>query len=82
MATKVSTYPLRIPVSLKAALEKLSKADGTSINQFVVMAVAEKISAMNTAAFFEERAAQADRKTFLRVLKRKGGERPRAGDEV
>jgi hypothetical protein len=51
-----------------------------SINQFVVVAVAEKISAMFTAAFFEERRAKAERKTFRRILNRKGGERPRAGD--
>jgi hypothetical protein len=40
--TKTSTYPLRLPVSLKVALEKLSKQDGISMNQFVVTAVAAK----------------------------------------
>ncbi len=82
MKTKTSTYPLRLPVSLKATLEKLSKEDGTSINQFVVIAVAEKISALSTARFFEEKRAKADRKEFGRILKRKGGEPPRPGDEL
>lgn len=82
MTSKASTYPLRLPASLKAALERLSKQDGTSINQFVVMAVAEKVSAMETAAFFEQRAALGDRETFRRILSRKGGEPPREGDEV
>lgn len=82
MTTKTSTYPLRLPVSLKAALEKMSKEEGTSINQLVVMAIAEKISSMNTAAFFEQRQAKADRDAFLRVLNRTGGEPPRDGDEV
>jgi hypothetical protein len=81
MKTKTSTYPLRLPVSLKAAVEKLSHEDGTSINQFVVMAVAEKISAMNTAAFFEKRRGKVDRKAFRRILDRKGGEPPKPGDE-
>jgi hypothetical protein len=80
--SKTSTYPLRLPVSLKTALEKLSKQDGTSINQFVVMAVAEKISAMTTAAFFEERSAKASRTRFRRILNRKGGEPPRPSDEI
>ena len=80
--TKTSTYPLRLPVSLKLALEKLSKLDGTSMNQFVVTAVAEKISALNTAAFFEERRAEGNRQTFRRILNRKGGEPPRPGDEL
>jgi hypothetical protein len=82
MTTKTSTYPLRLPVSLKAALEKMSKQDGTSINQFVVTAVAEKISALHTAEFFEERRGKADLKAFRRILKRKGGVPPRAGDEL
>jgi hypothetical protein len=69
-------------VSLKKAVEKLSKEEGTSINQFVVMAVAEKISAINTAAYFEQQRSLADRKTFRRILNRKGGESPREGDEA
>ena len=43
MTTKTGTYPLRLPLSLKAAVEKLAKRDGTSVNQFVVVAVAEKL---------------------------------------
>jgi hypothetical protein len=82
MSTKVQTYPLRLPISLKAAVESLSKEDGTSMNQFVVMAVAEKVSAMSTAAFFEKHAAKADLATFRRILNRKGGEPPRPGDEL
>ena len=82
MSNKTSTYPLRLPVSLKAALEQLSKQDGININQFVVTAVAEKVSAMNTAAFFEARAAKADRAAFRRILDRDGGEDPRNGDEL
>jgi hypothetical protein len=39
------TYPLRLPRSLKEAVERLSREDRTSINQFVATAVAEKVSA-------------------------------------
>jgi len=82
MTTKTSTYPLRLPVSLKAAVAKLSKKDGTSINQFVVMAVAEKISAMDTAAFFEERMSKASRTKFRRMLSRRGGQPPIPEDVI
>ena len=51
----LTTYPLRLPKSIKAAAERLSKADGTSLNQFVATAVAEKIAVMETTAFFEAR---------------------------
>jgi hypothetical protein len=47
-----STYPLRLPHSIKAEVERLAKQDGISINQFIATAVAEKLSAMRTAAFF------------------------------
>jgi predicted HicB family RNase H-like nuclease len=43
------TYPLRFPQSLKAAVEKIAKEEGVSLNQFVARAVAEKLTAMSTA---------------------------------
>ena len=42
MKKQKSTYPLRLPASLKAAVAEISKEDGTSINQFVTTAVAEE----------------------------------------
>ena len=78
----ISTYPLRLPHSIKAALERVAKRDGTSINQFVVTAVAEKIAAMETAEFFTERRKRADLVAFRKLLRRQGGEAPRSGDEA
>ncbi|MBM3950448.1 MAG: toxin-antitoxin system HicB family antitoxin [Rhodospirillales bacterium] len=79
--TTVSTYPLRLPRSVKAAVEKIAREEGISLNQFVATAVAEKLAAMTTAAFFAERKARADMAAFRRILKRKGGAPPRSGDE-
>jgi hypothetical protein len=79
---ETSTYPLRLPRSLKQAVERLSRQEGTSINQFVATAVAEKIAALETARFFDDRKNRADFKAFDRILKRRGGERPRPGDEI
>ncbi len=42
MKKRTSTFPLRLPASLKAAVAEISKEDGTSINQFVTTAVAER----------------------------------------
>ncbi len=82
MTTKTGTYPLRLPLSLKAAVEKLTKQDGTSVNQFVVVAVAEKLSAMATAEEFAQRRARADMHAFDRIMNRDGGELPRPDDVV
>jgi len=62
----------------EAAVEKLAKQDGTSVNQFVVVAVAEKLSAMATTEEFAQRRARADmdafdRFTIPRVCKSIGG---------
>jgi len=80
--TKTKTYPLRLPVSLKKAVELQSNEDGTSINQFVATAVAEKLSAMQTAEFFASRKACADFRAFDKLMKRRRGQPPREGDEV
>ena len=79
---EISTYPLRLPRSLKQAVERLSRQEGTSINQFVATAVAEKIAALETARFFADRKKRADFKAFDRIIKRRGGECPRPGDEM
>ncbi len=78
----VSTYPLRLPKSLKEEVSKLAKRDGTSVNQFIAIAVAEKISALETEEFFTQRMKNADLDAFKSLLFRSGGESPRAGDEV
>ncbi|PKD38242.1 toxin-antitoxin system HicB family antitoxin [Methylomonas sp. Kb3] len=82
MSSNTSTYPLRLPRSVKAAVEKLAKEEGVSLNQFVATAVAEKLAAMNTAAFFSERKNRADFDAFKKILTREGGQPPRTGDEL
>jgi hypothetical protein len=82
MTTRTSTYPLRLPVSIKAEAEKLAAADGTSLNQFVATAVAEKVAALRTANYFTERRGRSDWAAFDRLMARPGSEPPRAGDEM
>ncbi len=75
-----STYPLRLPRSVKAEVERRAKQDGISVNQFVATAAAETLAAMGTAEFFAERRARADFAAFDRPMRRKGGERPAPDD--
>ena len=82
MRKSQSTYPLRLPTSVKAEVVRRAKAEGISFNQFVATAVAEKLAAMNTAAFFAERRARADFEAFDRLMQRKGGEPPQPDDLV
>lgn len=79
---KLSTYPLRLPRSIRAGVERLSKEDGISINQFVSIAVAEKLAMLQAQDYFAQRSARADMAAFDQLMQRSGGEPPRAGDEV
>ena len=82
MKQKSSTFPLRLPVSLKVAVAEVSRGGNTSINQFVVVAVAEKLSAMRTAEFLAERRRRADREAATAILSRDGGQRPGLEDRL
>jgi hypothetical protein len=48
----------------------------------VATAVAEKLSAMQTTEFFASRKARVEFKAFDKLLRRRGGKRPRAGGEL
>ena len=77
-----SNYALRLPASLKKAVEELAREDGTSLNQFIVTAVAEKLSAMRTADYFSQRAERGNLEAALRFLDRGGGEPPGDDDRL
>lgn len=82
MSKTLTTYPLRLPASVKAEAERLAAADGTSLNQFVATAVAEKLAARRTAAFFEDRRGKGDSAAFRAILTRAGGQPPAEDDRL
>jgi uncharacterized protein YdaT len=70
----MSSYALRLPESLKQASKRIAAADDTTMNQFFVVAIAEKISAMETADFFERRSAKASKARADKVWAKVGNE--------
>jgi hypothetical protein len=82
MTTRTSTYPLRLPVSIKAEAERLARTEGTSLNQFVATAVAEKVASLRTATYFAEHRDRADWTAFDQLMTRDAGEPPQPGDEM
>lgn len=60
---------IQLPDSLVAKMEELSKKDGISLEYFVSLAVAEKISSWITDGFIQDRAKRANKEKYLRVLK-------------
>jgi hypothetical protein len=78
----MSNFALRLPDSLHAYAKKMAQEDNASLNQFIVMAVAEKVSALNTENFFKERASRGDRARFLEIMGRVPDGPVQAGDEL
>ena len=78
----MSTLILRIPESLHRSLKAAAEQDGVSINQFVSLAVAEKLSAMQTFNLITERAAKGSQRNFLKAMAMVPAGSPVEGDEI
>ena len=78
-----SNFALRLQPSLLEELRKAAEAEGVALNQLINVAVAEKVSALRTEEYFQQRARRADRGETLRILNKAGrGNPPVEGDEL
>ena len=74
---------LRLQRSLLEGARRAAESEGVALNQFINVAVAEKLSALNTEEYFRVKAAGADIGEALRILSRAGvGNPPAPGDEM
>lgn len=77
----MSMLSLRLPESLHRKVRDLAAKESISINQFISTAVAEKMAALLTEEYLEERARRADPAAFDRILARVPDVPPMPGDE-
>ncbi len=78
-----STYPLKLPASIKKAAQRLAKEDGVSLNQWIAVAVAQKVGVSETAAdFFARKTGAADGKGLIGFLKKAPNVAPDANDQI
>jgi pantothenate kinase-related protein Tda10 len=66
----MSQYALEIPEALVQAAQEVARAQQTSLDDFVYVAIAEKIATSHTAQYLRTRAGRADPQAFLAVLDR------------
>ena len=78
----MSTISLRIPESLHQHLRELAKQEGTSINHLITTAVAEKISALSTEDYLQQRADRGSRDRFEETLSRVADSEPESYDKL
>jgi hypothetical protein len=78
-----SNFALRVPPTLLTEARKAPESEGVALNQLITLALAEKVSAMRTEEYFDERARRADPSKVSRILARVGkGNPPVEGDEL
>jgi hypothetical protein len=78
-----ATYPLRLPISMREAAERLAKQDGVSLNEWIASAVAQKVGAVETAAeFFRRRGAGGRAEDLHRILALAPDRAPDPGDAL
>ncbi len=78
----MTAISLRLPQSLHDAARRLANQEGTSINQLVTLALAEKISALETSQYLANRAKRGKRDKFRRVLSKISAARPHKADRL
>lgn len=78
----MSAISVRLPDSLHEATKVLAKEEHISINHFIALAVSEKLSALGTEKFLEERAKRGNREKFLKILKNSPKVEPDEFDKI
>jgi hypothetical protein len=78
----MSALSLRLPESLHKAAKVLAKKEHISINQLIMLALAEKIAALETADYLNERAKKGSRAKYLDVLKKAPNIKPDEQDKL
>ena len=78
----MSTLSLRLPNSIHRHAKLVAEREGVSVNQLISTAVAEKLSALETESFLEERARRGSVERYRAVLAKVPNRPPDPGDEL
>jgi len=78
----MSMMSLRLPKSMYGDLKEIAKAEGVSMNQFVTIAIAEKIASLNALDYLGKRAERGSREKLLAVLAKAPDVEPEEQDRL
>lgn len=78
----MNTISLRLPPSLYTRIHELATRERMSIDQFITLALAEKLSALMTEEYLSERAKRGDRQKFERAMHRVADIEPEERDRL
>lgn len=78
----MQTMSLRMPDYLKSAVSDVCGAEKISLNQFIINALSEKVSALQTVDIIEQKAKKASKKDFLNALNQVPSNEPYEDDKL
>ena len=78
----MGTLSVRLPKSIHEQLKELAAEEGVSMNQFISIALAEKIASLKTVKYLEERAKRGSREKLLAVLAKAPDVEPEEHDRL
>ena len=78
----MSTLSVRLPDSLHKRIKKMAEGEGISMNQFITLAVTEKMSALMTVEYLKSRARRGNRERFEAVLENVPDVKPEVYDQL
>ena len=78
----MQTMSLRMPDYLKSAVNDVCQGEKISLNQFIINALSEKVSALQTVDIIEKKVAQASKEDFLTALSQVPSNEPSEDDKL
>lgn len=78
----MSTLSVRLPESLHKRLKEMADKEGVSMNQFITLAITEKVSTLLTVDYLEKRAQRGDQKAFEKLLDKVPDTEPEEFDKL
>jgi type II secretory pathway component PulL len=78
----MTQYALDLPDSLLNAAREAAMQDGTTVDQLLTVAIAEKLSALQTETLLAQRAKRADLTRYWEILRMVPDTPPLPGDEL
>jgi len=78
----MSAISIRLPDSLHKRIKEVAQRDNVSINQMITLAIAEKLSALETEDYLENRASRSSKGKFRKALSKVQYRKPDPQDQI
>lgn len=78
----MSVLSLQLPNSIHVQVQNLAEQEGISINEFITLAIAEKLATIDTKNYLQKRAQHGSREKLLAVLAKAPDIEPDPADKL